>query len=82
MASSDESKATLALMGVYLKDLRKRKFYGTVELTYQNGEVSYIRENTTSPVAALASDLWRDIPEDFKAELENKFKGNKGFKIK
>jgi hypothetical protein len=76
-----DDEAELALMVAYLRDIQKREFYGIVELTFQKGELKVARETRSRPVAALASDIWPQIPAKARTPLKQKLKEHKGFVV-
>jgi hypothetical protein len=76
------SDASMELMKLFLKQKKEEEYYGTVELTFQEGEVKQIRENSTMPIAAYAAESWEKLSEEVKQELREKFKDVKSFKSK
>lgn len=76
-----EEEAQLALMVAYLRELQKNEFYGVVELTFQKGELKVSRETRSRPVAALASDIWPQVPQKARPALKEKLKEHKGFVV-
>lgn len=76
-----DEEAELAMMVAYLRDLQKRKFFGTVEVTFQAGELKMSREIRTRSVGSLASDLWAQIPARAHDSLKEKLKSHKGFVV-
>lgn len=75
------SEASMELMRLFLEQKRSEGYYGTVELTFQEGEVKHIRENSTMPIAAYASEVWEKLPEELQQELREKFKDVNSFKV-
>lgn len=75
------SDAPLKLMELFLRRKRAEGYYGTVELTFQDGEVKHIRETSTMPIAAYASEVWHELPEEDREELKDKFRDVSSFKI-
>lgn len=75
------ANAPLELMMLFLQQKKEEGYYGTVELTFQEGEVKHIRENSTMPIAAYASEIWTKLSAEAQAELKEKFKDINSFKI-
>ena len=75
------ANAPLELMLLFLQQKQEERYYGTVELTFQEGEVKHIRENSTMPIAAYASEIWGRLSPETQQELKEKFKDTNSFKI-
>ena len=76
-----DEEAELALLVAYLRDLQKRQFFGTVEMTFQAGELKVSRETMSRSVGSLATDLWSQIPSRAHEPLKDKLKSHKGFVV-
>lgn len=79
--SDEEYEAELALIVAYIRDLQKEKFYGVVELTFNNGEFKISRETKSRPIGSLAADIWPKIPMKAREPLKKKLKEHKGFVV-
>jgi len=74
------SDVQMKLMDLFLRRKKSDGYYGTVELTFQEGDVMHIRETSTMPIAALAAVVWEDLQEDDQEELKEKFRNVSSFK--
>jgi len=82
---SDEDEADLAaelaLIVTYIRSKQKDKFYGVIELTFNNGEFKISRETRSRPIGSLATDIWSQIPVKAREPLKKKLKEHKGFVV-
>jgi len=74
-----EEEAELALLLAYHRQMRKSRYFGVVEMTYQDGEVKHRREIDSEPIAAMAARLMGEVPERYRAVLKAKYADHKSF---
>jgi hypothetical protein len=72
-------EAEFALHLAYHRQLKEKKFFGVVEMTYQAGELKHVREVAAHPIGAVVSSLIDKVPEKYRAHLKERYREHKAF---
>lgn len=60
-------------------ELEENHFYGTVEVTLQDGKLSYVRKLQSEQDFEIAARNWERLPDSAKLKLQEKFTGHAKF---